>query len=125
MAKQEIAVIGGGAKAVAIATKAACLRRTRTADVHVTIFERATIGAHWDGAHGYTDGLQPLCTPAERDLGFPYDETTFGPRVNISMQTYSWMSYAAYRNGEPDYADWVKPPKEVQPLMALVQKLAP
>ena len=58
--RQEVAIIGGGAKAAAIAAKAAALRAARRADIHVTIFERHAIGAHWDGGHGYTDGTQPL-----------------------------------------------------------------
>lgn len=103
--RQEIAVIGGGAKAAAIAAKAAALRATRKADVHVTIIERAAIGANWDGGHGYTDGVQPLCTPAERDLGFPYDVESYGDEVAAHMQGhYSWMAHSV---GDLDYSLWV------------------
>ena len=52
----EIAVIGGGAKAAALAAKAFALRRARIADIHVTVFEQSEIGAHWSGKRGYTDG---------------------------------------------------------------------
>jgi mycobactin lysine-N-oxygenase len=107
LARQEIAVIGGGAKAAALATKAWCLRETGR-DVHVTIFERAAIGAHWDGAHGYTDGDQALCTPAERDLGFPYDTANFGTEVARLMQArFSWMAHTVEAEGDVEYADWV------------------
>lgn len=106
--RQEVAIIGGGAKAAAIAAKAAALRAERIADVHVTIFERQAIGAHWDGAHGYTDGEQPLCTPAERDLGFPYDHASFGEKVAARMQAdFSWMAHLVRDGDERSYAEWV------------------
>ncbi|MBP8672355.1 MAG: SidA/IucD/PvdA family monooxygenase [Sphingobium sp.] len=105
--RQEVAIIGGGAKAAAIAAKAAALRAARRADIHVTIFERHAIGAHWDGGHGYTDGTQPLCTPAERDLGFPYDCDSYGDSVAEHMQSeYSWMAHLV-RGGSTRYARWI------------------
>lgn len=72
-----LAIIGGGPKAVAIAAKAAVINEfefneKKPAKIEVDIFDPNPIGAHWSGKHGYTDGLQPLCTLAERDLGFPY-----------------------------------------------------
>ena len=107
MARQEIAVVGAGAKAAAIAAKAWCLRQTGR-DVHVTIFERSAIGAHWDGAHGYTDGDQALCTAAERDLGFPYDSAAFGEAVTGLMQArFSWMAHTISDEVDMGYADWV------------------
>lgn len=81
MAKQKrvkLAIIGGGAKAVAIAAKASILNRTRFGDIapvhfEVSVFEPNEIGGNWSGGKaGYTDGDQQLCTLIERDLGFPY-----------------------------------------------------
>lgn len=108
MARQEIAVIGGGAKGAALAAKAWCLRAAGVGDVHVTLFEKSAIGANWDGAHGYTDGEQLLCTPAERDLGFPYDVESYGSAVADRMQArFSWQSFLIRGGGANAYADWV------------------
>ncbi|MES2351243.1 MAG: hypothetical protein V4641_27025 [Pseudomonadota bacterium] len=80
----QIAVVGGGAKAAALAAKAFALRKANVANIHITVFEKTEIGAHWTGKNGYTDGEQRLCTPAERDLGYPYFSnyhTGFAARV--------------------------------------------
>ena len=108
MATQELAVVGGGAKAAALVAKAYCLRQTGKADVHVTIFESEAIGAHWDGRHGYSDGEQPLCTVAERDLGFPYDPDSFGPEVaQVMLAEFSWIAHTNQPPAKLGYADWV------------------
>lgn len=107
MAQQNIAVIGAGPKAAAIAAKAYCLQQ-QGVEVSATVFERSEIGANWSGRHGYTDGLQRLCTPAERDLGFPY-ATTFGTDVAELMQErFSWNAYLLSQSGtSARYSDWV------------------
>lgn len=109
--QQNVAVIGGGPKAVALAAKAYCLQQIGV-PVHVSIFEKETIGAAWDGRHGYTDGRQRLCTAAERDLGFPYDDA-FDAAVTARMHAeFSWSAFQTAGSGL--YSDWVsrgrKPP---------------
>jgi mycobactin lysine-N-oxygenase len=100
-----IAVVGGGPKAAALAAKAAALRTAFNAGIHVTIFERAEIGAHWNGRHGYTDGTQRLCTPAERDLGFPYS-SIYGPAVDAALHSgFSWAQYLLSQRRA--YGDWI------------------
>jgi mycobactin lysine-N-oxygenase len=102
---KRIAVIGGGAKAAALAAKAASLREAAGLPIDVVIFERAQIGANWNGAHGYTDGDQSLCTPAERDLGFPYSHRRLGQSVAEHMQAFfSWSAFLVERQA---YRDWV------------------
>lgn len=59
---KNIAVVGGGAKAAALAARAHALRKEGVADIGVTIFEQDEIGANWTGRGGYTDGAQRLCT---------------------------------------------------------------
>lgn len=108
MPNQFLAVVGAGPKAAAIAAKAWCLRETGV-PVSVTVFERHEPGANWCGRHGYTDGRQRLCTPAERDFGFPY-MPTFGEAVTRRMQErFSWQAFqvasASGRRGA--YAEWV------------------
>lgn len=101
----DIAVIGGGAKAAALTAKACALRRASIADIHVTVFEQSAIGAHWSGKGGYTDGKQRLCTPAERDIGFPYT-SMFG--AAIDRELYAQFSWASYLLSKPsDYSAWV------------------
>lgn len=103
MAEVSIAIVGGGPKAAALCAKAACLRSVGV-DIDVVVFERRELGSSWSGEHGFTDGLQPLCTPIERDLGFPYDGP-FGEAVDAAMVAdYSWTAHAVR---EGDFADWV------------------
>lgn len=45
----DIAVIGGGAKAAALAVKAFALRKNGVADIAVTIFEKDEVGSNWNG----------------------------------------------------------------------------
>ncbi|WP_192252316.1 SidA/IucD/PvdA family monooxygenase [Mesorhizobium caraganae] len=107
MPQQNVAVIGAGPKAAAIAAKAYCLQQEGK-EISVTVFERSEVGANWSGRHGYTDGIQRLCTPAERDLGFPY-LPTFGSDVAALMQErFSWNAYLVSQvDAGARYADWV------------------
>lgn len=112
----QLAVVGGGPKAAAIAAKAWVLREQGQADVQVTVFESEHIGANWSGRAGYTDGEQRLCTIAERDVGYPYIRE-FGAEVDIAMSAH--FSWSRFLHEQPDgygmgYSSWVdagrKPP---------------
>jgi mycobactin lysine-N-oxygenase len=92
MRHEPILIVGAGPKALAIYTKARILRELGFLAPPVVIIERTEIGAHWDGTLGYTDGQRLLCTPPEKDLGFPY-RSPFGDRVNQYMYEYSWNHY--------------------------------
>lgn len=104
MPLQRLAIIGGGPKAAAIAAKAACLRKLAELPLEVVVYERREIASAWTGNHGYTDGLQRLCTPAERDVGFPYDSQLSDGLGSALQADYSWMAFAI-ANGS--YGDWV------------------
>lgn len=109
-----IAVIGGGAKAVALAARASVLRELGHSNIEVTIYEEKQIGAHWSGTNGYTDGEQRLCTSPLRDLGFPYSSMD-GDAVDIALrQKFSWQSYLQTSSRQA-YSRWVDggglPPK--------------
>jgi mycobactin lysine-N-oxygenase len=100
-----LAIIGGGPKAAAIACKAEVMNTLGRSNLTVVIFEQKSIGANWDGSRGYTNGRQILCTPVERDLGFPYS-SMLGKEVDLIMQKkYSWAAYQV-AHGE-DYSEWV------------------
>jgi len=111
----KIAVIGGGPKGAAIATKAQALKDAGYTDSpEVVIYEQTNVAANWTGQTGYTDGKQLLCTIAERDIGFPYDSTTF-PQVgtfpaaaSIMFSRFSWHAFCIREGLDPGtYADWV------------------
>ncbi len=139
---KHIAVIGGGAKAAALAAKAYARRHTRIGDVHVTIFEKHRIAAHWTGKFGYTDGKQLLCTPAERNVGFPYSSMG-GEHVDAAMYSqFSWQSFLLserqaysrwvdYGSKPPThehfarYLEWVVRRAGVTPVTGQVTKLVP
>lgn len=98
-----IAVIGGGPKAVALLARAWALASAGDNHVTVRVFEKNAIGASWLGSDGYTDGNEPLCTPAERDLGFPY----LSSRPDIDRLVYERFSWASFLVDRQEYADWV------------------
>ncbi len=122
MPDTRIAVIGAGPKAAAIAAKAETLNRIQKTRLAVSIFEKHVVGANWTGKHGYTDGVARLCTPAERDLGFPYDAGVFDPKIASAMYgEYSWGAFLLER-GRADarlgFSDWInrgrKPPTHAE-----------
>ncbi|MGP4751517.1 SidA/IucD/PvdA family monooxygenase [Agrobacterium tumefaciens] len=101
-----MAVIGAGAKGVAIAAKAAALNQHYGSNIEVTLIEKSDVGGNWSGHHGYTDGEQQICTPAERDVGFPYDHS-FNEETSAHMQSeYSWMAYSVKKT-DAIYSDWI------------------
>jgi mycobactin lysine-N-oxygenase len=91
---------------VAIAAKAYILRLLGHDVPNITIFEPLVTGAHWSGQHGYSDGRQTLCTPAERDLGFPYDRAGLGGPNAAAMlaANFSWQAYGV---SSGHYRDWI------------------
>lgn len=103
---KQIGIIGGGPKAASIAAKAEALRQSGWTSPEITIFEMDQIGGGWRGEGGYTDGQALLCTPADRDLGFPYDPATFGHDVaEIMMARFSWHQFLV--TGDKSYSSWV------------------
>ena len=106
MPRQRIAVIGAGPKGAAIAAKAWCLNQHEH-EIEVTIFDRHRPGAFWRGDHGYTDGDQRLCTPAERDLGFPYTVDPELPIAEHMQQKFSWQAFLVSEAHGGRYSDWL------------------
>ncbi|HZU47867.1 MAG TPA: NADPH-dependent L-lysine N(6)-monooxygenase MbtG [Mycobacterium sp.] len=91
-----LAVLGAGAKAVAVAAKATALRDMGIQPPDVIAVERTEIAANWQASGGWTDGAQRLGTSPEKDVGFPY-RSSLVPRRNAElderMTRYSWQSY--------------------------------
>jgi mycobactin lysine-N-oxygenase len=102
-----LAVLGAGAKAVAVAAKAAALRDMGADAPDVIAVERIAVAANWQASGGWTDGAQRLGTSPEKDVGFPY-RSALVPRRNAElderMTRYSWQSYLI---ATASFADWV------------------
>ncbi|MBS9534540.1 NADPH-dependent L-lysine N(6)-monooxygenase MbtG [Mycobacterium sp. M1] len=91
-----LAVVGAGAKAVAVAAKAAALRELGVETVDVVAVERSGVAANWRAEGGWTDGRQRLGTSPEKDVGFPYRSTLAPGRnaeLDAAMMRFSWQSY--------------------------------
>src|SRR5438046_2740436 len=105
---KKLLVVGAGPKALALLTKARCLRESGWGEVpQIVVLERKrTAGANWSGAGGYTDGTPHLDTPPEKDLGFPYGTEYDNDRslVSTGMLRYSWTNFLV---GTGQIADWV------------------
>lgn len=91
-----LAIVGAGAKAVAVAAKAAVLREMGVDVCDVVAVERAGVAANWRQGGGWTDGRQRLGTSPEKDVGFPY-RSALAPGRNAEldeqMMRLSWQSY--------------------------------
>src|SRR5215472_14901678 len=70
-----LAVVGAGPKGIAIAAKARALAAAGLEAPRVVLVDRGAVAGNWSGRQGYTSGLLPLGTPAEKDVGFPYAES--------------------------------------------------
>jgi mycobactin lysine-N-oxygenase len=102
-----IAIVGGGPKAAAIAAKAVAMRNIGLSAPDVTIFEARSIGSAWKGGDGgYSDGASRLCTPAPRDLGFPYGDDLSASCAGRMFAEFSWASFLVDSGGD-QYARWV------------------
>src|SRR5260370_19547718 len=93
---ETLAIVGAGAKAVAVAGKAAVLGEMGVEVAEVVAVERADVAANWRAGGGWTDGRQRLGTSPEKDVGFPYRSTLVQGRdheVDELMMRFSWQSY--------------------------------
>ncbi|MBV9321583.1 MAG: NADPH-dependent L-lysine N(6)-monooxygenase MbtG [Mycobacterium sp.] len=102
-----LAVLGAGAKAVALAAKSAVLRDMGVETPDVIAVERLGVAANWQASGGWTDGAQRLGTSPEKDVGFPY-RSALVPRRNAElderMTRFSWQSYLI---ASASFAEWI------------------
>jgi mycobactin lysine-N-oxygenase len=102
-----LAVIGAGAKGVAVAAKAAELRAMGVEVPDVVAIERTAVAANWQASGGWTDGQHRLGTSPEKDVGFPY-RSSLVPRRNAEldgrMMRHSWQSYLVSTG---QFAEWI------------------
>lgn len=91
-----LAIVGAGAKAVAVAAKAAVLREMGIDTPDIVAIERTGVAANWLPGGGWTDGRQRLGTSPEKDVGFPYRSALVPGRdseIDEQMMRFSWQSY--------------------------------
>src|SRR5690242_10514676 len=102
-----LAVVGAGAKAVAVAAKAAELHDMGVDVPKVVVVERTGVAANWQAEGGWTDGQHRLGTNPEKDVGFPY-RSSLVPRRNAElderMMRHSWQSYLI---DVGQFAEWI------------------
>jgi mycobactin lysine-N-oxygenase len=103
---QTVAVVGAGPKGIALAAKARALAAVGFDAPRVVLIDRAGIAESWTGRRGYTNGLLPLGTPPEKDVGFPYADSWGGASAEVrdAMTRFSWQHHLIERG---EYADWV------------------
>jgi len=101
-----LAVVGAGPKGVAIAAKARALAAAGLPAPRVVLVDRGEIAGNWSGRQGYTNGLLPLGTPPEKDVGYPYAASWGAASAGVvaAMAEYSWQRHLI-RHGV--YGDWV------------------
>jgi mycobactin lysine-N-oxygenase len=101
-----LAVVGAGPKGIAVAAKARAVATAGLDAPRVVLVERGPVAGNWSGRQGYTSGLLPLGTPAEKDVGFPYADSwgAASPAVTAAMADFSWQQHLITHGA---YADWV------------------
>ena len=101
-----LAVVGAGPKGIAIAAKARALAAAGLDPPRVVLVDRGAAAGNWTGRQGYTNGLLPLGTPPEKDVGFPYAHSwgAASSSVTAAMADYSWQRHLIAHGS---YADWV------------------
>ena len=101
-----LAVIGAGPKGIAIAAKARALLAVGLEAPRVVLIDRSAVAGNWSGRQGYTNGLLPLGTPPEKDVGFPYAASwgSASATVTAAMAEFSWQRHLIVHRV---YADWV------------------
>lgn len=113
MFRKRLCVVGAGPKGIAIAVKAKVLRDVGFHAPQICLIERKEVASHWLKDSGLTNGIQPLGTSPEKDVGFPYASFNWGAtanhKVNRKMQNFSWSSFLVDTNRYSDWIDRGKP----------------
>jgi mycobactin lysine-N-oxygenase len=101
-----LAVVGAGPKGIAIAAKARALAAVGLPVPRVVLVDRGQAAGNWSGRQGYTNGLLPLGTPPEKDVGYPYTASWGDASADVvaAMAEYSWQRHLI-RHGA--YSDWI------------------
>ena len=108
MRRKLLAVIGAGPKGLAVAVKAKVLEEFGLPVDKVILIERHSVGAHWTGEVGYTNGEMKLGTSPEKDIVFPIETDVGDPILNQKIRqrllSFTWTSYLVEKQ---IFSDWV------------------
>jgi len=102
-----ICVVGAGPKAAALVARAAVLRQNGVKVPDIVIIEKIGIGAAWSGAGGFSNGILTLCSPAEKDVGFPYVDTIRRHGFAVSHEVFKRFAWSSYLVAVGAFAEWV------------------
>jgi mycobactin lysine-N-oxygenase len=107
-ADTDLLIVGGGAKAAAIAAKVHSINSLGLGSIALTVIEKTEFAASWLGLHGMTSGEEPLAIPPTKDVGFPYQSDLLfgeaGEALDGAMLPFTWQQYMIAKR---DYARWV------------------
>src|SRR5260370_16138823 len=97
-----LAVVGAGQKGIAIAAKARAVTAAGLGAPRVVLVDRGAVAGNWGGRQGYTNGLLPLGTPAEKDVGYPYADSwgAASSAVTAAMADYNWQRHLVANGGD-------------------------
>ena len=108
MSQSDILIVGAGAKAAAIASKAHIVNSLGLGEIRMTVIEKTEPAASWLGRNGMTSGEEPLAIPPIKDVGFPYQSRRqfgeLGDVIDAALLPLSWQRFAMERH---EYAEWV------------------
>jgi mycobactin lysine-N-oxygenase len=104
----DLLVVGGGAKAAALAAKIHVINSLGLGPIALTIVEKTEWAASWSGRNGMTSGEEPLAIPPIKDVGFPYESAKLfgeaGEAIDTGLLPFTWQRYMMSRG---EYARWV------------------
>src|SRR5438552_3643022 len=105
---RKLAILGYGPKGIAIAAKRQTLLEVGLPVPELIILEETDTACNWlGGSKGFTDGDQFLGTPPEKDVGFPYPNSSWGKKsreINEKMMRFSWQRYKVEVS---QYSRWI------------------
>lgn len=105
-----LAVIGAGAKAAALVARAAALVQANVPNApEIIVYEADHVASAWTGQGKYSSGHLTLCTPGEKDVGFPYIEFMARPpaQLPIGPLLFGRFSYSAFLVSNGAISEWV------------------
>lgn len=106
--QRKLAIIGAGPKAIAVSIKFFLLAKEGFPVPEIHIFEKNAVAANWSSHGNFTNGKLQLGTPAEMDLGFPYNthifDKTLNEKINAQMIQYSFIAFLMEKK---EYVNWV------------------
>lgn len=109
---KKIAVIGAGPKAAALVALAATMKTVKNGPMppEIIVIDRNGVGSAWTGEDGFSSGYLTLCTPGEKDVGFPYSsfEPVIGAEEAIASKLFARFSWPAFLIAQAYYGEWVE-----------------